>query len=304
MSGSLRAADLFCGVGGLSAGLASAGIDIVAAYDNWPVAIETYKRNLGDHAHQADLLDIPAAVSAVAEHSPDLIVGGPPCQDFSSAGNGVEGERANLTVAFARIVEACCPPLFLMENVPRARFSEAYRMLTAILGRKGYAFHGSVLDASLCGAPQIRKRFFLLGSLDGGIGERYLQSAASRLADEAATVKDYMQDEIDIDYYYRHPRNYARRAIFSVHEPSPTIRGVNRPVPPNYQRNHLDSADPESVRPLTTWERSRIQTFPADWDWGNGRSDRNADVEQLVGNAVPLAMAAFVGEGIVDAVAS
>ena len=76
-------------------------------------------------------------------------------------------------------------------------------------------------------------------------------------------VREYMKDELDIDYYYRHPRNYSRRAIFSVDEPSPTVRGVNRPIPESYQKHRGDAADPsENVRPLTTIERARIQTFP------------------------------------------
>jgi len=50
------------------------------------------------------------------------------------------------------------------------------------------------------------------------------------------TVKEYLGNEIDIEYYYRHARNYSRRAIFTVHEPSPTVRGVNRPIPPNYKK--------------------------------------------------------------------
>ena len=300
-----RAIDLFCGVGGLSAGLTSAGIDVVAAFDNWPVAVDTYCRNLGDHASLIDLLDIPTAVSKVSEYEPDLIAGGPPCQDFSSAGKRIEGDKANLTVAFAQIVDQCAPPFFLMENVPMVRFSAAYHWLKAILKERGYIFHECVLDASLCGVPQIRKRFFLFGCLDDDTtGARLNESISSSLACEGLTVKTYLDDEIDIEFYYRHPRNYARRAIFGVHEPSPTIRGVNRPVPPNYQRNHLDSADPESVRPLTSWERSRIQTFPPDWDWGTGLSDRNANIERLIGNAVPVQLGTFVGDGFLNAVAA
>ena len=96
---------------------------------------------------------------------------------------------------------------------------------------------------------------------------------------------------------YRHPRNYCRRAIFSVYEPSPTIRGVNRPVPPNYKRNHLDTADPAEVRALTSYERSRIQTFPKTWRWVLDESSRTkTDVELLIGNAVPINLSRFVGQ--------
>ena len=90
--------------------------------------------------------------------------------------------------------------------------------------------------------------------------------------------------------------------MFTVYEPSPTIRGVNRPVPPNYKGNHLDSAPPSSVRPLTTWERSRIQTFPSYWDWNAG--NRNADAELQIGNAVPVNLAAFTTQALLFAAAA
>jgi len=115
------------------------------------------------------------------------------------------------------------------------------------------------------------------------------------------TVKEYLGNEIDIEYYYRHARNYSRRAIFTVHEPSPTVRGVNRPIPPNYKKNHLDSASPAFVRPLTSFERSRIQTFPATWNWGHNVRDRNSNVELLIGHAVPVKLSTILGEGMLYA---
>lgn len=77
------------------------------------------------------------------------------------------------------------------------------------------------------------------------------------------TVADYLGNSLGIEFYYRHPRSYARRGIFSIHEPSPTIRGVNRPVPRGYQLKHNDPVSSiEGIRSLTTVERSYIQTFP------------------------------------------
>lgn len=123
----LTSVDLFCGSGGLSAGFMDAGVNIVAAFDNWSSAIQTYKRNLAEHAYVMDLSDIEIASRSVAEYDADVICGGPPCQDFSSAGKRVEGIRANLTVAFAKIVIHSRPKYFVMENVPRSRLSKSYQ---------------------------------------------------------------------------------------------------------------------------------------------------------------------------------
>ncbi len=294
----MRAVDLFCGCGGLSAGLIQSGIDVVAAYDSWEPALATYRRNIGDHACQLDLSDVELSTESIRAHNPDLIAGGPPCQDFSTAGKRVEAGRANLTIAFGEIVEACQAPFFLMENVPQVRLSKTYRKTRDGLLAAGYDIAEIVLDASKCGVPQARKRFFAFGALDQP-ADRFLESISDRLGDDPLTVKEYLGDEIDVEHYYRHPRNYSRRSVFSVHEPSPTVRGVNRPVPPGYKGNHLDSVEPATVRPLTTRERSRIQTFPKHWQWNSG--DRNADAETQIGNAVPVGLGLFVGCGIADA---
>ena len=293
---SVVAVDMFSGAGGLSYGLMDAGIDVVAAFDNWDVAVATYKRNIGDHAHVRDLSDTESVIKEISAYDADLIAGGPPCQDFSTAGKRQEGDRANLTIAFARVVSTCRPRFFLMENVPQTRNSVSYNTCKTKLMEAGYHIAETVLNAALCGVPQLRSRLFVIGSLVDGLEADCAEAIEASLSDSPMSVKDYMKNEIDIEHYYRHPRNYSRRSVFSVHEPSPTIRGVNRPVPPNYRGNHLDSVKPKSVRPLTTYERSRIQTFPSDWDWGT--SDRNTHAEIQVGNAVPVDMAGLVAKAI------
>ena len=111
------------------------------------------------------------------------------------------------------------------------------------------------------------------------------------------TVKDYFGDKIDIEYYYRHPRSYARRGIFSVNEPSPTIRGVNRPLPSGYTLHHNDPVKSlDGIRPLTTEERARIQTFPESFQFAGSKSD----VEQMIGNAVPVNLGKFVASAILE----
>ncbi|MDE0067256.1 MAG: DNA (cytosine-5-)-methyltransferase [Acidimicrobiaceae bacterium] len=293
----LRAVDLFCGCGGLSKGLISAGIDVAEAYDCWPQALETYVHNIGGHAVEFDLSDVDATSERISSLAPDLVVGAPPCQDFSTAGKRIEAGHANLTIAFGRILARCKPPAFLMENVPQVRLSETYKRMRQTVSAEGYTVVETVLDASWYGVPQIRRRFFAFGYLgNGDQGERFEQYLDAKKATQRLTVKQYMGGEINIEFYYRHPRNYSRRSVFSVHEPSPTVRGVNRPVPPKYAGNHLDSVPPSEVRPLTTRERGRVQTFPIEWEW-DGRN-RNADTELQIGNAVPVQLAERVAEAV------
>lgn len=291
----LRTVDLFSGVGGLSMGFQRAGFELVGSFDSWERAVEVYRNNFKHPAWVADLSDPATMIPIIKELNPDLIIGGPPCQDFSQAGKRNEGGRANLTEIFAEIVSEISPEMFVMENVARAESSKAYKQARAKFRESGYGITEVVLDASFCGVPQKRKRFFCIGRK--GEYEQFLfGKIKAAMSSEPLTVRRYMGRELDIEHYYRHPRNYSRRAIFSVDEPAPTMRGVNRPVPPNYPGHSGDTTSKDEVRPLTTLERARIQTFPRTYKW----SGTKTDVEQMIGNAVPVKLAEFIGSTVIN----
>src|SRR5699024_3402218 len=116
------------------------------------------------------------------------------------------------------------------------------------------------------------------------------------LSSKPMTIRDYLGSSLGIDHYFRVPTNYSRRGVFSIDEPSMTIRGVDRPIPPGYKGNSKDSAPVADVRPLTPVERSYIQTFPRDFKVVGGKSD----VNQMIGNAVPVNLAKYVGVALHD----
>lgn len=286
--------DLFAGCGGLSLGFQRQGFNIVAAFEWWDVAVKCYKANFSHTVHQVDLSDINNAVSIIKEYSPDMIIGGPPCQDFSHAGKRIEAGRASLTDSFAHIVSTIRPMAFVMENVDRARTSRAYENARNIFKDSGYGLTEIILDASLCGTPQKRKRFICFG-MQNKPDDFAIKIFEKRLSDKPMTLRDYFKDTLGFEYYYRHPRNYNRRAVFSIDEPAPTMRGVNRPVPKGYP-GHPNDACPVSdkLHALTTEERSWIQTFPKDFKWIGSKTD----IEQMIGNAVPVNLASFVAETV------
>ena len=294
----MRVVDLFAGCGGLSKGFQNAGYDVVAAFDNWAAAANVYRKNFAHPVHTYDLRHVTDVVPLLTKYAPHIIIGGPPCQDFSSAGKRDETlGRADLTLTFAKIVTTIRPVWFVMENVERAATSHAFVHARAIFHAAGYGLTQTVLDASLCGVPQIRKRVFLIGQL-GGQHDSILPYLNQGLAQQPLTVKQYFQGIGYIhnsNHYYRHPRSYARRGVFSIDEPSPTIRGVNRPIPRTYRTHPGDTApvSPE-LRPLTTYERALIQTFPPDF----ALEGTKADIEQMIGNAVPVNLAAYVAQAI------
>lgn len=291
----MRVVDLFSGCGGLSLGFQKAGFDVVAAFDNWDEAITVYKKNFIHPIIKSDLKDVESVCPRIAEYKPDMIIGGPPCQDFSSAGKRNEDNgRGDLTVAYAQIVDKIRPSFFVMENVERILKTNKLIEAKKIYKAAGYGLSQMVLDASRCGVPQKRKRFVLIGRL--GESDSFMDDYLIKMQSEKEmTIFDYLGNRLGIEYYYRHPRSYARRGIFSIYEPSPTIRGVNRPIPNGYT---LHIGDPvlslENIRPLTTKERSLIQTFPTDFEFIGSKTN----IEQMIGNAVPVNLAKFVAEAI------
>jgi len=166
----LQAIDLFCGAGGLSAGLVEAGFDVVCAIDNWDVAVETYSANFPSHkAHKEDIgalgandlerLGIPKGVH--------LLAGGPPCQGFSIQRIGAdEDDRNDLISSFAKMVDLVRPKVFVMENVRGllGKRGKAYlERFIASVADSGYETDYEVLDASDFRVPQYRKRVFVVG---------------------------------------------------------------------------------------------------------------------------------------------
>lgn len=291
----MRVVDLFCGCGGLSLGFQNAGFDIVAGFDNWKNAISIYSKNFSHPVFEQDLSDIEQSVSVISQYTPDMIIGGPPCQDFSSAGKRNEDNgRGELTISYAQIIARVKPTWFVMENVERILKTEKLSEAKKIFKNSGYGLTQIVLDASLCSVPQKRKRFVLIGKM-GEVDNFMFKLITSRLATKPMTIADYLGNSLGIEYYYRHPRSYARRGIFSIYEPSPTIRGVNRPMPSGYKRHNGDPIESiEGVRNLTTIERSYIQTFPKNFKWEGTKTN----LEQMIGNAVPINLGKFIGLSI------
>ena len=155
--------DLFCGAGGMALGFVRAGFTVVCAVDNSQVAVDTYNANLGQHAVACDLgkhTDLPATT---------VIVGGPPCQGFSSAGLRKNGDYRNTLVSrFAEIVVLLRPVAFVFENVEGFITAEnGAHVLDLLLPliRAGYRIHLRKVNAANYGVPQHRKRVIAIGGL-------------------------------------------------------------------------------------------------------------------------------------------
>jgi DNA (cytosine-5)-methyltransferase 1 len=296
----IKTVDLFCGCGGMSLGFQNAGFRVMSAFDNWQPAVDTYNSNFIHKAVRADISEA-GFHEQVAALSPDLISGGPPCQDFSIAGKrDAKGSRANMTLVYSQIVARVRPRWFVMENVYNIEKFPVLADALEVFKEAGYGVSKRVIDASYVGVPQMRRRYFVIGRL--GVEDGFLDDQlAAGLSTKRTSVRDYLGDSLGTDYYYMHPRSYNRRGVFSVDEPSATIRGVNRPMPGNYKKHAADkTSDLKKVRSLTSTERALIQSFPGSYMFKGTKSA----VEQMIGNAVPVKLAEYVASVIINYEAS
>lgn len=159
----LTFADLFCGAGGLSLGFQKSGFQSVAAIDNNQAATATYDRNFPDHIRMEEISEKTSLPKV------DLIIGGPPCQGFSSAGLRRSDDKRNTLVrVFSELVANQKPMAFVFENVEgfltAGGGNRVFDLLEPLI-QAGYQVHLGKINAANFGVPQHRKRVIAIGGL-------------------------------------------------------------------------------------------------------------------------------------------
>jgi DNA (cytosine-5)-methyltransferase 1 len=164
--------DLFCGAGGLSLGFERAGYTTVLAIDNWQDALQTISHNIKCDVRDKTLDNESGEKikSILGGTKIDGIIGGPPCQGFSTVGTlDINDPRNVLYKAFKSVVVAFEPRFFLIENVANIlKMGDVKRDIVAEFSHLGYnVSEPVVLNAADYGIPQNRKRAFFAGVKDG-----------------------------------------------------------------------------------------------------------------------------------------
>ncbi|HAR96742.1 MAG TPA: modification methylase HgiDII [Deltaproteobacteria bacterium] len=166
--------DSFSGAGGLSIGLSRAGFEIILAFDNDKLCVETQLRNPRYFNHQVLCSGIDEMLgggllkqTGLKPGELDLLAGGPPCQGFSVQRIGADvDDRNDLVLKFVQLVEEMQPKFFLMENVRGLAGKRGREYLSRVLRRaeqSRYHVHLQVLDAQDFDVPQRRKRVVVVG---------------------------------------------------------------------------------------------------------------------------------------------
>jgi DNA (cytosine-5)-methyltransferase 1 len=313
----MRAIDLYSGVGGWSLGLGLAGVQVTDSYERWSAANETNRQN---NCHRVHDVDIRTLELAGLPDDIDLIVGSPPCTEFSFANRGGNGDISDGLQdirKFFEIVDHVRPRVWVMENVPRCKdiiLSELRPggVLAEFAHLKPEA---RVFRLEEFGLPQRRRRC-LIGNLDFNLLETYATSLPrTTLRDvmaaySAGDAKDPLYGVIVSDdrLFDHDPDDYLNweelRINRSLKVKHPVYNAMAFPDPPEravrtltatctrVSRESVVVADDEGFRRLTVRERASLQGFPTTYQF---YAPSHGQKLKMIGNALPPLFAYYVG---------
>lgn len=346
--------DLFSGAGGMTAGFCFELGDeypplqpvfkpVLAVDFNRP-SIETYTANFGSHAIAASIEDVKvirlkngghvfragneASKTFISVDIPSkvhVVVGGPPCQGFSTLGRmnnwNKEDPRNSLWIYYMKMVRELQPDIFLMENVPQLLTSrQGQEILNEAHDLGYYLAQPKVLDASLYGVPQKRRRAFILGSRIGPIElpsptykTRTVRDAFDNLPNPSLDPLHILRNPlpISLERYKAIPEGGNRFDLMSTRpditprcwlgkptgstdvmgrlwwdKPSSTIR-IEFYKPEKGRYLH-----PSEDRPITHREAAILQTFPNNFEFRGSK----VEIARQIGNAVPPILAYHIAK--------
>lgn len=165
----MKVISLFSGAGGMDLGFVKAGFDIIWANDFFKEAVQTYKKNIGEHIVLGDITKIS---SDDIPNDADVIIGGFPCQGFSVANTkrSMQDKRNFLYKEMLRVIKDKKPKFFVAENVKgllSMENGEIIKMIVRDFEDLGYKVDYKILNAAEYGVPQIRERVLIIGNRIG-----------------------------------------------------------------------------------------------------------------------------------------
>ena len=315
-SAKLTCASFFAGVGGIDLGFESQGFRTIYANEFDEKARETFSLNF-PHV-QLDGRDI-REVSSDEVPSTDIIVGGFPCQAFSTEGyqQGFHDEKGRGTLFFelARIIEEKQPRAIFLENVKnlvRHDKGNTLRMILKTLEDLGYYVTFQVMNAAEYGnIPQGRERIYIVGFKDKMVSERFQFPDKVEFTKSVFDVIDF-KAQVDEQYYYRADKHYyplLRDNIVSVgsiyeYRRGNTIRENKSGVVPTLLASMgtggnnvpLILTENDEIRKMTPRECFNTQGFPRSYQFPEKLA--NSHLYKQAGNSVAVPVVSRIAEKI------
>ncbi|ACK95857.1 DNA (cytosine-5-)-methyltransferase [Bacillus thuringiensis] len=298
----MKVISLFSGAGGLDLGFVQAGHQIIWANDIDKDAVETYKKNLGNHIvlkdlKEVDTNDIPDA---------DIVIGGFPCQGFSVANRnrGTGDERNTLYLEMLRVIRDKKPTFFVAENVKGILSLDkgsVIKMICKDFENAGYKVKYKLFNLADYGVPQKRERVIFIGVRndmnfeyefpmptheENPTFDLFNQNALQRwvsISEVLAGLPEPSEDSkilnhVCSNYKIIENKNFTGHRMINPDKPSPTILARG-----NGKGGVVVIHHPSNTRRMSVRETAIIQGFPMDFEFIGSKTS----CYRQIGNAVP-----------------
>lgn len=330
--------DLFCGAGGLTHGFVLEGLPVVAGIDLDPACRYPYEANNQARFIERDISKVTAVElkNLFGDAELTILAGCAPCQPFSTYAqryelDGKDG-KWGLLYEFARLAEGASPDVITMENVPAVAKHAVFHDFVDTLKRLGYNVWFDVVNSSLYGVPQTRRRMVLLASKHGDIKmieptvatpktvRQAIGSLRALSAGEAApqdklhvtsTLSDKNLKRIKISKPGGTWRDWPEHLVADCHraESGKTYPGVygrmewDKPAPTMttqcYGFGNGRFGHPDQDRAISLREAATLQSFPRDYSFVPDDGAVSFKVlGRLIGNAVPVDLGRAIARSI------
>ena len=320
--------DLFSGSGGFSLGFDWAGFENVFSVEFDHEICETYRYNFPNHnLIECDItkLEDKKVLELINGHNIDVVIGGPPCQGFSMAGNigrqFVDDPRNHLFKEFVRIVGLIKPTCFVMENVARLYTrlkGQTREEIIKHFEKLGYKVEARIVCASEYGVPQNRYRVLFIGKRTDNFMDHII--FPKKAGGRPLTIKDAIckYPRLENGESSNIPNHEAMVHSTQMLKKMSYVRdgGGRDDIPENIRpqkgdvRKYIryDSTKPsicitgdmrkvfhyEQNRALTVRELAAIQTYPDSYVFLGSKIKQ----QQMVGNSVPPILAKAIAEAV------
>ena len=299
---------LFAGAGGLDLGFKKAGFNIIWANEFDKYAVETYKKNFGDHIVQGDISLIDKTTIPKA----DILIGGFPCQPFSIAGyrKGFEDTRGELFWEIIKTANSAQPEVIVLENVRNLVSHDngnTFKVIVDTLQKNGYHVKYKVLRSFEYGIPQTRERIFIVCFKDI---EKFKKHEWPKHAKRTKKFREMLEADVtERKYFYTDTkynemlkekgddsvlqlrRHYVRKnakKMFPTLTANMGTGGHNVPI--------IFDEKAQEFRKLTPRETFNVQGFPKTFKFPEGMA--NGRLYKQAGNAVTVNVSHAVAKSI------
>lgn len=303
---------LFAGIGGFDLGFSNAGFDMIWANDFDKYCVQTFKENISENIV---LGDINEHLDDIPSH--DVLVGGFPCQPFSTLGKlkGFEDDRGTLFFTIKEIIKKHNTKVVVLENVKNIvnhDKGKTFRKIKSDLEELGYYVNYKVLNSADYGIPQRRNRVYIVA-----FNKKYFDDIPFEYPEPIKLdlkAQDLLDDDVEEKYFIstnmigtilgKGTKGYIVKPTIDqsiCKTLTATMHKMHRASQDNYYtdiKNHEKYCDKNktNIRKLTPNECRKIQGFPSDWK--QVVSDTQA--YKQFGNAVTVNVVYAVAKNLFD----